>query len=125
MNGDVSWESKLLGWNIPPQLASRMAVDLGHLPNPPESYVSIFQAVSSLGDQVVAMDWWSDFWDWVNQTFQLAQQMVPGMILTAGGAAVLWALKGTKIKGIPLGLLGLIPVGLGMWMIMQPFMPQQ
>jgi len=48
---------------------------------------------------------------------QLLMEMIPGMIVTVVGGVVTSVLPG-KIR-----LVGLVPIGIGMWMLLQPLMP--
>lgn len=123
-----NWYYKLLGFGVPVQIANRMSYDLNRLGYSSEQFNDINMLVASLqqDNRVVQLDWWDDLMNWLNQLLQLLPQITPGIVMTIAGGAIVYFLRNVKIRNIPIGLVGLIPLGYGIWNIMQPFIyPQQ
>jgi len=115
------WYRKLLELGIPQDLAVRMSPSLQTLPYDPNQFSTIQQLVpvmESHGFQ--SLDWWEDLQAIIAQIMQ----MLPGMAILGVGAAMAYFLRNVKIKGIPLALIGLIPMGIGTWMVVEPYLPQ-
>lgn len=126
MYGTINWENKLLSFGIPQHIAERMAVNLVKLPYTPDQFSSIHQLVPVMQQyDFQGLGWWEDFYLWLQQLMQTMMQITPGIILTAVGGGVTYFLRNVKMKGVPIGLVGLIPLGLGLWIIIQPFLPTQ
>lgn len=117
----MDWTERLLQFNIPQDLAVRMTPALNQLPYSPEQFASIQQLVPVMRSYgFEALDWWSDLMLIIQQIIQL----IPGFVLIGAGAAMAYFLRNVKIKKIPLALVGMIPLGIGTWVIIQPFLPQ-
>ena len=126
MNSNIVWENKLLSFGIPQNLATRMSTDLVRLPYDPSQFSSIQQlipVIQSYGMQ--SMSWYDDLMIWIQYLMDKLMEITPGIILTAVGGAVTYFLRNVKVKNIPIGLVGLVPLGYGLWLIAQPFLPQQ
>lgn len=127
MNGTINWENKLLSFGIPQYIAERMAVSLVKLPYVPDQFSSIQQLVPVMQQyNFQGLDWWEDFYLWLQQLMQTLMQITPGIILTVVGGVIVYALWKKKYRNVPIGLVGLAPMGVGLWMVVQPFLyPQQ
>ena len=116
----MDWTSKLVQLGIPQDLAVRMSPDVGSLPYEPEQFTSLQQLVPVMQSYGFAsLDWWSDLVLALEQIIRL----LPGFALIGAGAAMAYFLRKVKIGRIPLALIGIIPLGVGTWVILQPFLP--
>ena len=126
MDSTISWENKLLSFGIPSSLASYMSVDLARLPYDPSQFSSIQQLVPVMeAYDLQGMDWWSDFYTWLEEFMQILMQITPGIVLTIVGGAMTYFLRNVKVKKVPLSLIGLVPLGLGVWLMAAPFLEQK
>ncbi|MHA1852595.1 MAG: hypothetical protein ACTSUF_03700 [Candidatus Heimdallarchaeaceae archaeon] len=119
----MNWTEKLIQLGIPQDLAIRMTPDVETLPYRPEQFTSLQQLVPVMQSYGFAsLDWWEDLQNILAQIIAI----IPGFILVGVGGAMAYFLKNIKIGKIPLALIGIIPIGIGTWMILQPFLtPQQ
>ena len=119
-----NWYYKLLNFNIPVQIANRMAYDLNRLGYSQENFDTLdsLMAVMRQDERITQLDWYSDLWNWLNQLLATLQEITPGIIMTVAGGAITYFLRNVKIKNIPIGLIGLVPLSYGIWNIMQPFL---
>jgi len=122
----VSWESKLLSFGVPAQLATRMSSSLAQTPYSPEQFSDMNQLVQVMQqNNFQSLDWWTDFYTWLQEFIKTLTQITPGIILTIVGGAMAYFLRNVKIKNIPIGVVGLIPMSYGLWIMVQPFLPKQ
>ena len=118
----MNWTNKLIQFGIPQNLATRMSQDLQKIPYIPEQFTSIEQLVPIMRNYgFEALNWWSDLEIIMQQIIQL----IPGFVLIGVGAAMAYFLKDVKIKKIPLALIGLIPLGIGTYVTVKPFLPTE
>jgi hypothetical protein len=116
-----SWTYRLMQFGIPYELATRMSVDMTRLPYGPEQFSSIQQlmpVMQSVGFQ--ALDWWTDLQAILAQIIA----MIPAFVEIGVGIAMAYFLRNVKVKNIPLGLVGLVPIGIGTWTLVQPYLPK-
>lgn len=113
------WYEKLLQLGIPSNLAERMTPDVAQMPYAPEQFTDLNQLVATMQDEgFQALDWWTDLMAIV----QMFIDMIPGILITAIGGAMAYFLRNVKVKGVPLALIGIAPIGIGTWLIVQPFL---
>ena len=116
----MDWTNKLLQFGIPQDLAVRMSQDLQKIPYAPDQFTSIQQLVPVMKSyEFESLDWWSD----LTLVMQQIIALIPGFVLIGVGAAMAYFLRDVKIKKIPLALVGLIPLGIGTYLTVQPFIP--
>ena len=117
----MNWTERLKQFGIPCELASRMESNLNQIPYNPEQFSSMNQLVpvmKSYGFE--SLDWWTDLQNIIGQIISI----IPGALVLGIGAGVAYFLRNIKVKKFPLSLIGIIPIGIGTWMIVQPFLPQ-
>jgi len=109
-----AWFLKLRKWGVPEDLASRAASDLAIQGLSPDLYPD---AATFLGDPTIqAFDWFDDIQDWIGTIIEWIKKLLPGGVLIAGGALISSFLSGVKIKGVPLSVVGIVPIGMGLYM---------
>jgi len=117
----MEWTDKLLQFGIPYDLAVTMSQDLQTIPYAPEQFGSIDQLVNVMQEQgFQSLGWWEDLMAQLQKIITL----IPGFVLIGAGAVIAYALRNVKAGKIPLGLLGLVPIGIGTWVIITPFLPK-
>jgi len=110
------WYQKLVQLGVPCDLATRMSPALETLPYSPEQFANINQLVEVMQREgFQALEWWDDL-------INLFVGMIPGIVLTVVGGAMAYFLRNVKVKGVPLGLIGLAPMGVGIWLMVEPFL---
>ena len=115
----MEWTNKLMQLGVPQELAIRMTPSLETLPYSPEQFTSIQQLVPVMQSYGMAsLDWWSD----LMAALQLIIGMIPGFVMIGVGGAMAYFLRNVKAGGVPLALIGLIPLGIGTWTILQPLL---
>ena len=126
MNSNINWENKLLSFGIPQDLVDRMVPNLVSIPYDPSQFSSIQQLIPVMESyNFQSLDWYDDLMEWLQYFMDKLMEITPGIILTAVGGAVTYFLRNVKVKNIPIGLVGLIPMSYGIWLIAQPFLPQE
>jgi len=109
-----AWFSKLRRWGIPEDLALKAANDLAIVGLSPDQYPD---AISFLRDpNVQSFDWFDEISDWIENIVEWIKKLLPGGLFIAGGALVSSLLGKVEIKGIPLSIVGLVPIGVGLYM---------
>jgi hypothetical protein len=118
----MDWTSRLLQFGIPQNLAARMSQDLQEMPYAPEQFSSIQQLVPVMRSAgFESLDWWDDLILIVEQLVKL----IPGFVMIGVGAAMAYFLRNVKVSGVPLALVGLVPLGIGTYVVVQPYMPTE
>jgi len=126
MNSTISWENKLLSFGVPLSLAQYMSVDLARLPYDPSQFSSIQELIPVMESyNLQSMDWWADLQTWLQELMAILMQITPGIVLTTIGGAMMYFLRNVKVKKVPMSLIGLIPLGVGVWIIAAPFLEQK
>lgn len=121
----MMWEDRLMSFGVPQCLATRMSYDLEASGLDPYSYTNINQLYSDLqGMGFQTYGWWEDLLKFFQDLMTKLTQVLPGILITALGIGVAYGLRNIKVKDTSLGLVGLIPIGVGMWMVVQPFLPK-
>jgi len=121
----MDWYQKLVQLGVPTDLATVMAPDLQQLPYSPDEFTDVRQVVAVARDYgMQSLDWWDDLMAWLQYFLQTLIDITPGIILTAAGGALVYFLRNVKVRNIPIGLVGLAPMGYGIWLIAQPFLDE-
>jgi len=117
-----SWTNKLIQLGVPQDMALRMSEDMQRLPYQPEQFSSLQQLASTMESYgFQSLDWWTDLQAILAQIIAL----IPGFVLLGVGGAMAYFLRNVKVGKVPLALVGLIPLGVGTWIVVQPFLPKQ
>jgi len=109
-----AWFLKLRKWGVPEDLASRAATDLAIYGLSPDLYPNVSAFLKD--PTIQTFDWFDDIQDWINTIIEWIKKLLPGGILMAGGALISSFLSGVKIKGVPLSVIGIIPIGMGLYL---------
>lgn len=67
------------------------------------------------------LGWWED----LQLILQQLIASVPAIILMAVGGGLLFFLRNVKVKKIPIGLIGLVPISIGIMNLIQVFLPPE
>ena len=109
-----TWFLKLRKWGVPEDLASRAATDLAIQGLSPDLYPDV---ITFLRDpNIQAFDWSDDINDWINTIIEWIKKLLPGGVLIAGGALISTMLGNVKIRNIPLSIVGIVPIGIGLYL---------
>ncbi len=118
---NMNWTERLTQFGIPYELALRMTPKLNQIPYSPDQFSSMNQLVSVMKSYgFESLDWWTDLQNIIGQIISI----IPGALVLGIGAATAYFLRNIKVRKFPLSLIGIIPIGIGTWMIVQPFLPQ-
>jgi hypothetical protein len=103
----MDWQKRLVELHIPVDLSIRMAPYYQSTGIDPESVKSIYD-VRYIGEAYgfQTTDWWA-----------LLSSIMPGIIITAIGTAITYALKNIEIKGFPMSIIGVVPIGIGLYLV--------